>query len=115
MSADTGVSYRSCSNGRAYWHGAPWKPVEILAMVLGFMVFWPVGPLSWVGNSGRGNPVTPATSFASGEKNGKNGRSGRMVPAAGVLPQIIGQPPVLAWARRETALSMNGAPPNSRD
>jgi hypothetical protein len=43
MSADTGMSYRSCSNGRAYWHGAPWKAVEILAMVLGFMVFWPVG------------------------------------------------------------------------
>ena len=43
MSADTGMSYQSCSNGRAYWHGAPWKAVEILAMVLGFMVFWPVG------------------------------------------------------------------------
>ncbi|MFZ3325000.1 MAG: DUF2852 domain-containing protein [Methylocella sp.] len=43
MSADTGMSYQSCSNGRAYWRGAPWKAVEILAMVLGFMVFWPVG------------------------------------------------------------------------
>lgn len=43
MSADTGMSYQSCSNGRGCWHGAPWKPVEILAMVLGFMVFWPIG------------------------------------------------------------------------
>jgi len=41
MSADTGMSYQSCSNGRGY--GAPWKPVEILAMVLGFVVFWPIG------------------------------------------------------------------------
>jgi Protein of unknown function (DUF2852) len=50
MSADTGMSYQACStrqnegsNGRGYGHGAPWKPVEILAMVLGFLVFWPVG------------------------------------------------------------------------
>src|ERR1700730_17531214 len=34
MSADTGMSYQSCStrqndgsNGRGYGHGAPWKPV----------------------------------------------------------------------------------------
>jgi hypothetical protein len=50
MSADIGMSYQSRptrqndgSNGRGYWHGAPWKPVEILAMVLGFRVFWPIG------------------------------------------------------------------------
>jgi Protein of unknown function (DUF2852) len=50
MSADTGMSYQSSStrqndgsNGRGYWHGEPWKPVEILAMVLGFIVFWPIG------------------------------------------------------------------------
>lgn len=43
MSADTGMSYQSCPTGRGYWHGAPWKPVEIVAMVLGFMVFWPIG------------------------------------------------------------------------
>ena len=50
MSADTGMSYQSCStrqndgsNGRGYWHGKPWKPVEILAMVLGFIVYWPIG------------------------------------------------------------------------
>jgi hypothetical protein len=24
-------------------HGEPWRPVEILAMVLGFIVFWPIG------------------------------------------------------------------------
>jgi Protein of unknown function (DUF2852) len=33
MSPDTGMSYQSSS----------WKPVEILAMVLGFIVFWPIG------------------------------------------------------------------------
>ena len=50
MSADIGMSYQSRptrqndgSNGRGCWHGAPWKPVEILAMVLGFRVFWPIG------------------------------------------------------------------------
>jgi Protein of unknown function (DUF2852) len=50
MSADTGISYQSCSPGEnggshacGYWHGKPWKPVEILAMVLGFIVFWPIG------------------------------------------------------------------------
>ena len=50
MSADTGMSYQSSltrqndgSNGRGYWHGEPWKPVEILVMVLGFRVFWPIG------------------------------------------------------------------------
>jgi hypothetical protein len=50
MSADTGMSYQSCStrqndgsHGCGYWHGEPWKPMEIVAMVLGFMVFWPIG------------------------------------------------------------------------
>ena len=50
MSADTGMSYQSCSARHndglrecGYWHGKPWKPVEILAMVLGFIVFWPIG------------------------------------------------------------------------
>ncbi|HXN88550.1 MAG TPA: DUF2852 domain-containing protein [Methylocella sp.] len=50
MSADTGMSYQSCStrqnegsHGCGYWHGKPWKPVEILAMVLGFIVYWPIG------------------------------------------------------------------------
>jgi hypothetical protein len=50
MSADTGMSYQSCStrqndgsNGRGWRHGEPWKPVEILAVVLGFFVFWPIG------------------------------------------------------------------------
>jgi hypothetical protein len=44
------MSFQSCatrqndgSYGRGYWHGEPWKPVEILAMVLGFVVFWPIG------------------------------------------------------------------------
>jgi Protein of unknown function (DUF2852) len=38
MSADTPMSYQS-----RLWRGAPWKPVEILAMVLGFIVYWPIG------------------------------------------------------------------------
>jgi hypothetical protein len=47
MSADTGRSYDPARNGgwgsRRCGHGEPWKPVEILAMVLGFIVFWPIG------------------------------------------------------------------------
>jgi hypothetical protein len=44
MSADTGMSYQSCSTRQnKYAQGEPWKPVEILAMVLGFIVFWPIG------------------------------------------------------------------------
>src|ERR1700730_17664737 len=43
MSADTGMSYQSCSTRQnKYAQGEPWKPVEILAMVLGFIVFWPI-------------------------------------------------------------------------
>jgi len=43
------MSYQSCAapqnggSGRGRCHGERWKAVEILAMVLGFMVFWPVG------------------------------------------------------------------------
>ena len=50
MSADTGMSYQWCStrqndgsHGCGYWQGKPWKPVEIVAMVLGFIVYWPIG------------------------------------------------------------------------
>ena len=50
MNADTGMTYQSSSNrpaGGAHGHGCaagePWKLVEILAMVLGFIVFWPIG------------------------------------------------------------------------
>ena len=50
MSPDTGMSYQSRptrqndgSIGRGRWHGEPWKPVEMLAMVLGFIVYWPIG------------------------------------------------------------------------
>ncbi|MCL2385286.1 MAG: DUF2852 domain-containing protein [Alphaproteobacteria bacterium] len=50
MSADTGMSYQSSRNRRPEWArgqgctaGEPWKFVEILAMVLGFIVFWPIG------------------------------------------------------------------------
>src|SRR6059058_272013 len=48
--SDTGMSHHSCAprhRGGAYWRGyapgEPWKPVEILAIVLGFIVFWPIG------------------------------------------------------------------------
>ncbi|HUB65456.1 MAG TPA: DUF2852 domain-containing protein [Methylocella sp.] len=44
------MTYQSSSNrpsGGTHWHGCgagePWKLVEILAMVLGFIVFWPIG------------------------------------------------------------------------
>ncbi|MCI0597959.1 MAG: DUF2852 domain-containing protein [Beijerinckiaceae bacterium] len=50
MSSDTGMSFQSCTgqpSGRGQWRGCapgePWKAVEILAMVLGFVVFWPIG------------------------------------------------------------------------
>lgn len=51
MNTDSGMTYRTSSNdpsgGGTPWRGcatwAPWKPVEILAMVLGFIVFWPIG------------------------------------------------------------------------
>ena len=81
MSADTGMSYQSCSTrrndgGSGYWHGEPWKPVEILAMVLGFIVFWPIGLAVlgwkfWQKKSGYPGDIIP-----SGEKNGKNGEAG---------------------------------------
>ncbi|HUI21884.1 MAG TPA: DUF2852 domain-containing protein [Methylocella sp.] len=50
MNTDTGMSYQSSPgrpSGGAHWRGCaagePWKPIEILAMVLGFIVFWPIG------------------------------------------------------------------------
>ncbi len=44
MSVNTGTTRQNDgSYGPGYRHGEPWKPVEILAMVLGFMVFWPIG------------------------------------------------------------------------
>ena len=46
MSADSGMgcqSYFARRSGRASLPGEPWKPVEVLAMVLGFIVFWPIG------------------------------------------------------------------------
>jgi Protein of unknown function (DUF2852) len=50
MSADGGVpcqSYSSRRSGGGQWRGCapgePWKAVEVLAMVLGFIVFWPIG------------------------------------------------------------------------
>lgn len=50
MNADSGMTFRSGASrptGGAYWRGCgagqPWRPIEILAMVLGFIVFWPIG------------------------------------------------------------------------
>jgi Protein of unknown function (DUF2852) len=50
MSAERGMSWESYSaryrgegRGRGCAPGEPWKAVEILAMVLGFVVFWPIG------------------------------------------------------------------------
>jgi Protein of unknown function (DUF2852) len=50
MSADGGMSWESYSarhrgegRGRGCAPGEPWKAVEVLAMVLGFIVFWPIG------------------------------------------------------------------------
>ena len=50
MNADSGMTYQSSSNRTscgAHRHGCaggePWKLVEVLAMVLGFIVFWPIG------------------------------------------------------------------------
>lgn len=50
MSADTGMTghrYAGRPWRGAHWRGClpgePWKAVEILAMVLGFIVFWPIG------------------------------------------------------------------------
>jgi hypothetical protein len=50
MNSDTGMSYQSSPgrpSGETHWRscaaGEPWKPIEILAMVLGFIVFWPIG------------------------------------------------------------------------
>jgi hypothetical protein len=50
MSADTEMSYQSYGTRQPRgerWRGCaagePWKAVEILAMILGFIVFWPIG------------------------------------------------------------------------
>ena len=50
MSVYTGTSYNGPAAGpgersdRSSRHcGARWKPLEILAMILGFIVFWPIG------------------------------------------------------------------------
>lgn len=52
MSPESEMSYQSCGprrGGGAHWRGCSagepwnWKLVEILVMVLGFIVFWPIG------------------------------------------------------------------------
>src|ERR1700758_1653648 len=50
MSAERGMSWESYSaryrgegRGRGCAPGEPWKAVEVLTMVLGFIVFWPIG------------------------------------------------------------------------
>ncbi len=36
-------AYGSCQADASPWSRARWTPVELVAMVLGFMVFWPIG------------------------------------------------------------------------
>ncbi len=50
MSWEGGMSWQTCSarheqegRGRGCAPGEPWKAIEVLAMVLGFIVFWPIG------------------------------------------------------------------------
>ncbi len=49
MNTDTGMAYQSSNGptGSTRWRGCaggePWKLVEVLAMVMGFIVFWPLG------------------------------------------------------------------------
>lgn len=50
MSADMDGSYEASSprwgrgsGRRGCGAGQPWRPVELLAMILGFVVFWPIG------------------------------------------------------------------------
>ena len=121
MSADTGMSYQSCStrqndgsHGRGYWHGEPWKPVEILAMVLGFIVFWPIGlaVLGWKFWQKKSGYPGDIISFGR-EKWGNWANWARGSDRWGFAVKI-GPPPVLAWARPEIAPSTNGAPLNSR-
>lgn len=69
MSAETECSYQPFpdGNGPANWRacrrGPGWKPVEIAAMVLGFIVFWPIGLAVlgwkiWQKNSGYQGDIT---------------------------------------------------------
>ena len=49
MNTDTGMAYQSSNGptGSTHWRGCasgePWKLIEVLAMVMGFIVFWPLG------------------------------------------------------------------------
>ena len=117
MSADTGMSYQSSStrqndgsNGRGYWHGEPWKPVEILVMVLGFIMYWPIGlaVLGWKFWQKKSGYPGDIISFAR-EKWGNWANWTRGSDRLG----YSWAPPVMACARPEIALSTNGAQLNS--
>lgn len=54
--SDYGRAYETSSTrrdggygGHGCWRGRPWHPVELIAMILGFIVFWPIGlaVLAW--------------------------------------------------------------------
>jgi hypothetical protein len=120
MSADIGMSYQARStrqnegsNGRGYGHGAPWKPVEILAMVLGFIVFWPIGlgVLGWKFWQKKSGYPGDIISFGR-EKWGSWATWARGSDRWAFA--VNSGPTPVAWARPEIAPSTNGARLNSR-
>jgi hypothetical protein len=85
MNSDSGMTYHFSSDrptGGAYRsscaRGEPWKLVEILAMVLGFIVFWPIGVavLGWKFWQRKSGYPGDIVAFAR-EKWSANGGSGR--------------------------------------
>jgi Protein of unknown function (DUF2852) len=75
MSPDTGMSYQSSS----------WKPVEILAMVVGFIVFWPIGlgVLGW--KFWQKKSGYPGDIISFGREKWGTGRTGHAAPTAGAF------------------------------
>jgi hypothetical protein len=94
MNSDSGMTYQTSSDrpsGGAYRHGCargePWKLVEILAMVLGFIVFWPIGlaVLGWKFWQRKSGYPGDIVAFGR-EKWGANWGSGRWGFAATPWP-----------------------------
>ncbi|SFK40836.1 DUF2852 domain-containing protein [Methylocapsa palsarum] len=82
MSAETGHSYQPFSSGagrpdewRGCRRGPGWTPAEIVAMVLGFVLFWPIGLAVigwkiWQKNSGYQGDLV---SYAQAKWDGRSG------------------------------------------